>query len=244
MAVQNLVAKAFCLEAIADKRDCTGRHKDLPGKPLEDFVIAGINSSRYFHDLAVDRQNGSKQIYTHYSAALKASNQHKSPKYVNFGLLEIMQAVVCARLDCNKPGQIIATLQKVLDGGTKDDVKNMMKARKIAWSTSTSSEKYNLRLSLETSVAKSATSPADFYQTLRTNLELDNSSRQWVDQYRTDWPILKELFDGLMSSKEPLVLDRITSVFNPLREKHQNIKIGILADMCAAAIFLYLSFTE
>lgn len=239
--VTSLVAKAFCLEAIADKTDCTGRHVDLPDRPLEGFIVAGINSSLSFADFAKSRYKGSKSVYSHYVDALKASNKHKSQKYVNFGLLEIMFPVVAARLLCKDPKKVVKTINSVLSSGTSEDVTEMLNARKTAWSTSKNPQKNAFEY--QKPIAD-ASSPADFYQRILEHGRTHTSSMQWVEQYEEDWPLLQQMFDGLQDSQEPAILDRITSVFNPIREKNEDVRIGILADMCAAAIFLHLSFRD
>src|SRR5436190_2983869 len=97
--VQELVTKAFIIEAITDKPGCTTRYQDLPGKPLQDFVLAGINSSEAFRIFTKAWQDNPKTlVYSYNLTALKSANKHKSAKYINFGLLEIMFPVVAGRL--------------------------------------------------------------------------------------------------------------------------------------------------
>lgn len=55
--IQGLTTKAFVLEALTDKPGCTTRYIDQPGKPLTDFMIAGINSAPFLQNLADDYSN-------------------------------------------------------------------------------------------------------------------------------------------------------------------------------------------
>ena len=238
--ISTLVAKAFCLEAIADKNDATGRYKDLPDRPLEGFIIAGINVGSEFALFASNRITGSKRVYDHYLSALKASNKHKSSKYVNFGLLEIMFPVVATRLLCNDRHAVVSTINTVLASAPKSDVKAMLDARKLAWSTSNNLQKQSFEFSLSTDDVQS---PADFYEALYRKAKEGTSSLQWVEQYKQDWTILSQMFNGLLNSKKISILDKISETFNSIRAENMEIRIGILADMCAAAIFLYLSYS-
>src|SRR5438552_2348978 len=94
-----LLQRALCLEALADKQGCTTRYIDLEGRPLEGFIVAGINIGPSFELFAKDWLSGREtRLFHRFVAALKASNRHKSDKYINFGLLEILFPTVAARL--------------------------------------------------------------------------------------------------------------------------------------------------
>ena len=237
--VSTLVQKAFCLEALADKKDCTTRYVDLPGKPLDDFILAGINVGPAYRQFAMDFINGKPGIFTHQTTALKASNVHKSDKYINFGLLEIMTPTVIARLTTNDPRKVVATIITVMKGGTREDVRQMIATRRLGWASSVKSK---LKLAELTDEVIKAPSPYAFYKTIATNGVPDSSANQWSNHYLEGLPLLVSQFEYLQTHDE-LLLDRIKNAFEPFRAANPEIKIGILADMSAAAIFLHLSFT-
>lgn len=237
--VASLVAKAFCLEALADKKDCTSRYVDLAGRPLEGFIMAGLNSAPYFAEFAKNRQHGDRSVYSNFVAALRSSNTHKSEKYVNFGLLEMMFPVVAARLLDVPSSKVVSTINEVLSAAPAKDVAQMILARKVAWATSSSAFKFGFKFTPE---VKRALSPADFYTRLKRSAPEDITIAQWVDQHEEGWPLLRELLEDLQSQSGGELLPAIKAVFDPVRERHPDIKVGILADMCAAAIFLHLSY--
>ncbi len=239
--VQNLVCKAFCLEAIADKSGCTGRYVDIEGKPLEDFIIAAINVSDVFAGFAADWQAGSRSIFSRQVEALLSSNWHKSNKFINLGLLEIMFPVVAARLTCAKPDKVIDTVLNIMKKGDNKDVANMIAAREVAWSSSLKKTQKLLEVTKET---KNAPSPIDYYKLVRGNKEPPTSRYQWSQHYLDGLPLLQKQFEYLQSHTDGGLMLRIKNGFDPLRAANPDIKIGILADMCAAAIFLHLSFLD
>ena len=85
--IQRWVEIAFTLEALSDKPGCTTRWEDLPGKPLSDFLIAGINVGPHFRR-AVQKQldDTNAPIFSEYVAAMKGANENKGPNTVNIGL--------------------------------------------------------------------------------------------------------------------------------------------------------------
>ena len=237
--IQDLVAKAFVLEAITDKPRCTTRFTDLPGKPLQDFVVAGINSARYFRTFADEfRADSTTPLFRYHAEALLGSNAHKSSKYINFGLLEIMFPVVAARLVTDDPTQVIDEVIRLTKESGKADVEHMLKAREVAWSTSSKAHKQEFPAALYADAAN----VWDFYMRVNADSEPATSNFQWTEQYRLGLPVLRAFFEAYMQRNE--ILEATRDVFAEQREANPEIPVGILADMCAAAIFLWLSFSE
>lgn len=237
--VQDLVTKAFVLEVLADKPGCTTRFVDLPDRPLEDFVIAGINSAPYFKKFAADRLSGSSELYEYFIPALKASNVHKSAKYINLGLLEIMFDVVAARLNCDKPTEVIRQINLELKRAARADARVLVDVREIGWKTSRNPRKQEI---LKLMKMADVDSPYGLKEWLIASTPPDSASFQWGTQAVNDWPILAELFERLRASKKERLLDKIADAYVPVAKANKEVKVGILADMTAAAIFLHLSF--
>ena len=235
--VQGLVVKAFVLEALTNKPGCTTRYEDLPGKPLQDFVIAGINSADVFGKFAGTFEKNS-DIYSYNVAALKASNKHKSPKYINFGLLEIMFPAVAARLMTNSPDLIIDTIINLIKRPNNNDVGSLLATRELAWSTSETPHKINFK----PNKYKDLGTVWDFYMAINSDFTSDNSNFQWTEQFRLGLPILRAIFNEY--TKEGEVMQTTESIFSIQKESNHKVAIGIIADMCAAAIFLWLSFND
>ncbi len=237
--VQQLVAKAFVLEALTDKPGCTTRYEDLPGKPLRDFVLAGINCSGAFAVFAQSlAQNPNAPLFAYNVAALESSNKHKSAKYVNFGLLEIMFPVVAARLTTNDPDAVIDTVIELIKKTRNDDVGFLMATRKLAWSTSTRPYK----TVFGPGKYKDLESVWDYYIAAGKDFPPESSIFQWTDHYKRGLPILRAFFDEYSEKGEVILSTK--AIFNAQKQNNPQVGIGTLADMCAAAIFLWLSFND
>jgi hypothetical protein len=157
------------------------------------------------------------------------------------GLLEIMFNAVAARLACDDPATVVKQINKGLRQAPKSDVQSLIGSRKIAWSTSVDSSKSSI---FQIKELMAANSPFEFEEGLYEFADKDSAGYQWGEQAHNDWPILEELLKKLKLSNETLLLDKISAAFNPLRAENKEIRVGIMADMCAAAIFLYLSFEK
>lgn len=237
--IQDLVTKAFALEAITDKPGCTTRYQDLPGKPLPGFVIAGINTGRYFRQFAANRLQGSTLgIYGYGLDALQNSNRHKSPKYINFGLLEIMFPTVAARLATDDARAVIDTILSLIKTSKQADVAHLMDMRTMAWSTSQTVHK----AAFTAEKYMHHNSVWDLYMALYADYPLGNSNHEWAGQFQRGLPILRSFFATYLEAGE--VLDSTKQIFLKERAANPDVAVGILADMCAVAIFLWLSFTD
>lgn len=238
--IQDLVTIAFCLEPLADKPGCTTRFVDLPGKPLTDFVIAGINSGRHFRALAKDvGENPETDIFAHFVPALVATNAHKSAKTINFGLLEIMFAVVYARLHTNDPDQMVDQISAALRRPNQRDVLYLIAARKEAWQ---SSEKEDRKFFPGDDFVDAA-SPYDFYLRLLKTYPPDHANHQWATQFTTGLPAFCEARAAL-KARPADPLGALAEAFRQTKVKDSTLKNGIIADMGAAALFVHLSFAR
>jgi hypothetical protein len=234
--VQDLVVTAFTLEALTEKEGCVTRTRDLPGKTLPDFLIAGINTGRYFALLASDvLRDQETPIFTYYVPALANSNRNKSEKTVNFGLLEIMFPTVYARMLDKKSDTIAHTIIGIMHRPSMSDVFAMRRARSIAWSTSEKQQKQRI----EFEHLAQARSPMDFYGRLYTNTDPSTSHHQWAAQYHEGLPLLRDYLTSLAAARNPQA--GIEATYNTWREKRPEIKRGILSDFAAAALFVHLS---
>jgi hypothetical protein len=234
--IQRIVTIAFTLEAISDKDECTTRYVDLPGKPLQDFLLAGINVGKHFRSLAEDvaREGENVEMFRHFVPALTESNRNKSQKHVNFGLLESMFATVSARLLSDSGYAAIDRMGQLIERDVPADVHYLLDARKVAWSTSTNDEKRNY----DDSASRQLSSIASFYRQLTETFGEDTSHHQWGTHALHGFPILLKTYNALRAGSD--ILETIPVIHRSLRAEYPIIRIGILADYSAAAIFLYL----
>jgi hypothetical protein len=236
-----IAQKALCLEALADKEGCTTRYVDLEGRPLESFIISGINvgpAVQSFADdwLSVGRQE--TRLFHRFEEALLASQVHRTGKFVNFGLLEILFPAIAARLTCNEPDRVIDKMIELMGKAPASDVAALINARGQAWSTS---EKRATKLADITPEAKKAANPLEFYAAVFEVTPKDSASYQWIDNYNNGLPLLRRQFEYMKGSDEPILI-KIGRAYEPVRRDHPQTRVGILADMSAAAIFLHLSY--
>ncbi|MBL7147849.1 MAG: hypothetical protein ISS82_03425 [Nanoarchaeota archaeon] len=109
--------------------------------------------------------------------------------------------------------------------------------REEAWKTSINQSKINFT----GEDYKNIKSPYNCYMNLMENLPENNSGHQWSKEYQKGLPIIKTFFNNFSSSDKQLI-EEIKNTFNQIRTENQDMKIGVIADMCAVAIFLYLSY--
>jgi hypothetical protein len=186
--INDLVVKAFTLEALTDKPGCTTRYQDLPGKPLQDFIIAGINSSRFFASLARNLEKDPESpIFRYNLDALKASNKHKSTKYINFGLLEIMFPVVYARLKTNERHGIVSEIVEAIKATTNEDVRSLLDTRALAWSTSNTVHK----IGFDVDKYKKLGTVWEFYMALNEDFDEETLTFSGLSSIKKDYPFLK-----------------------------------------------------
>ncbi len=234
-----LVQRALVLEPLADKSGCTTRYEDLPGRPLESFVTAGLNVGPIFSQFAAEWLQGRQRTLFHYfTQALKTSKT--GGKYVNFGLLEILFPAVAARIECDNPDEVVAKVIELMRQAPQSDVRELVGARKLAWSTS---EKREAKLKDLTRIVCAAPNPYAFYEAMGA-AEPHGSAAQWVANYQEGLPLLARQFDSLRSQTTGSMLDKIKIAYEEVRKDYPDVRAGILADMSAAAIFLYLSYTK
>ena len=235
-SIQDLVTIAFCLEPLSDKPGCTTRFVDLPNRPLTDFIVSGINAGKFFRFFAQDIIDGKDpDIFFYHPTALLSSNQFKSSKIVNFGLLEIMFPAVYARMHCDIRDGVVDALLDSVKKHRPTEVRHLCDARKIAWKTSEKSEK----TTFTGDEFLHTTSVHEFYEALYSHYPSDSSNHQWAEQYRLGLPIVREALECL--EKMP-VLRALEVSYTSIHKAHPEWKVGIVADMCAAALFIHLSF--
>jgi hypothetical protein len=241
--IRRLSEITFVLEPIIDKKDCTTRFKDLPGKPLADFLIAGINVGETLEDYADSViKDGNNQIYSHYVKALKESNKFKAKKYINLGLIEVLLVVIQARLTFKNLDQALNGFIKLLKNSPKQDLQNYQNAFHLAWATSKNRIKQERLIAFDEISSKANNMYERFLQITKSFPEPDFSSYQVSLEYVKGFPTIKRFISEIDEDKG--LISSIQDTFNALHEEDPIIKVGWLADLSAAAIFLYLSYQD
>jgi hypothetical protein len=229
--VQDFVTMAFCLEAISDKEGCTTRFSDIPGKPLESFIRSGIKSGKFFRLLASEMKD-KPDIFGHLVETIIES---RGSKTINFGLLEIMFPAVYARILCNDREKVVDTILSIMKKDNQRDAMNLIEARKEAWKTSVNENKRDF----SGQEFREARSPYRLYMMLMKRCPEGDSNCQWAEQYERGLPLLRAFFEDFKGKQ---LLEQVKASFDRIRLENPDLRLGIIADMCAAAIFLHLSF--
>jgi hypothetical protein len=242
--IRKLVEIAYTIEPLLDKKDCTTRFIDLPGKTIYDFILAGLNVGKVFEDYvrSVQEQNN-KELLSHFEAAVKISNEYKHEKLINIGLLEFMFVAVKSRLISKTLEESLDNIKKVLQNTTNEDVQNEYKVFVDALATS-----------------KKATKKSSWIETYKGFLKFDNlyeyyvhaeqafandvttANYQVAHEFTEGFPILREYVNNVDTNKG--LIKSIEDTYEELHKKNPENKIGILADFSAVAIFLYLSYQD
>ena len=235
--IQDLVTYSFCLEVLSDKDGCTTRYKDIPGKPLHDFISSAIVSGKYFRLLARDIVDGKNPgVFDYLLNALLDSRKISSSKLINFGLLQMMFIVVYVRLIDQNPRTIFESLNNLVKRKDIRDVDKLGRGHLEAWKDSTKNYRRNFQIPASESIY-------DFYlnniiNPIRSD---DIGGIHWTEEFVNGFPTIRHFYDYFEKTTGSLA-ERIKGAYDSFDKKY--IRIGVIADMCAVAIFLHLSFQQ
>ncbi len=236
--IADRVTMAFVLEAISYKQGCTHRLVDLPGKPLQDFLIAAINASRFFHRTAekiIDHPEHTNS-FEEFIHALQIVPRFSSGKFLTLGLLEAMFPAVHARLTLTHGEDVIDRLTDIVKTNGPEAVSSLLAARRIAWRTSDKASKRNF----DPSPYLGLNSVEELYQHFLQDFPPSDSNYQWAHHALNGHYITRIFYKHLPSNITEMLI-AIPTIYNTVRLHLPDIKVGILADHCAAAIFLKLT---
>lgn len=241
--VRQLVEVSFVLEPLLDKKDCTTRYVDIPGKPLCDFVVSGINTGavieEYAHSVLVEGRN---QMFSHFPKAVRASNAYRNKKFVNVGLLEFMFVTLKTRFGSPSLEGALNSYIPTLKNTTKEDVLNNLKGFRVAIKTSKNREKIDAAKT-NYEYFKTANNIYELYTLVLERFPDPNSSGYQVAmQYLSGFTIVCKYVSELDESVG--LIKSVENTYNKLHREQPDMKVGILADLVASVIFLYLSYQD
>lgn len=243
-SVSQLAQLSLALEPILNKTDCTTRFVDLPEKPLADFLISAVNVGAVVEEYVNSVLNEkNKQVFSHFFEAVLISNKFKTKKYINVGLLEALFVTIKVRLTFSTLAEAAAGYIDVLKASPKEDFDAYTKAFELAWSTSKRPDKQAI---LKFMRDNSQAAVPSFYEwhALKKRISTDKASSDYqvTEQYIKGFPLIQDYIAGISESTG--LLKSIENTYNELHERQPEIKVGVLADLSAAAIFLYLSYQD
>lgn len=241
--VHTLTAIAFALEPTLDKEGCTTRRYDLPGKELSQFMIAGINIAAVFGQYAQSvLHEGNTRLFSHFSAMLRASNDYKNKKHLSLGPAHYGLIVVKTRLVSATLEDALRNLIPVIKQTTNQDVRDWSDGVRLAMDTT---EKPLKKKALRLHLAQDG-EVATIYELQRRILERaesrDSSNYQSPHQVISGFPVLQRYIAEIDEQKG--IIKSLEDTYARIRQEDPTLKVGILADLSACALFLYSSYKD
>lgn len=241
--IRQLVEIAFVMEPIINKMGLTTRYIDLPNKPLADFLISGINVGTVFEEYVESvlyTQN--VQLFSHFSKAVRASNQYKSKKYISLGLIQFMFITVKVRLSYKTLSKALQGFLPIIMKTTKQDLICHEDGIAIAWTTSTNEEKKHI-LHLVQQMTIVSNNLYEGFLFFEKHLENHSfSGYQVAEEYLQGFPTIKRIVQEIDNKKG--LLKSIEDSYNLIVKGEPDTNLSLLADFTACAIFLYLSYQD
>ncbi len=239
---------ASALEPLSNKDGCTTRFVDLKeSKRLELFVAAGINSGFAIRHL-VDHLIVNKTLIGSYKFMIEAvvtSKLNRKGGKINHGILEAIIPLIATQVIFydkikDEPSMIFGLVGPLLSNTGKEDVEDLLQAKRIANKISGVEKKYPLRQHKVVSIY-------DYYF-FEVNAELAEGNLTAVlhnQQFLDGFSDIKDMLRVMASSKKERLLEKVEDAYNFIRNKHDNkIGVGLAADHCAICLYLYISLID
>lgn len=256
---------ACALEPLSYKPGCTTRYQDIqPTLKIENFVVAGINISDAFEELAkriIDDKKRSQNIY--YDLCLKAqkdSLKNRGGHRINQGIIEFLFPIVISQLTCQdfNPFSVLKRTINVLKNTKKEDVIYLQKMRNFAALLWRGHHKYFSK------VNKIFNNVYEFYLHRIEHGFNDWHYNELVNQYLILTEMLNLYYDKFIKNNKQVeaethqksgicdhkncnindLSDAMSYVYERIRKKYPTVQTGILADLNACLIYLLLSCNE
>ncbi len=122
---------------------------------------------------------------------------------------------------------------------SQQDVLDLIASFRIGWSTS------NTKIDWLDSRLKIAECSENYYayqKNINDITNRDESSHQTTQQALDGFPLLRVFIKKI--DENVGVIKSLEKTYAQLRKQYPDLKVGILADQCASALFLHLSFKD
>lgn len=238
--VGQLTQIAFALEPLLEKAGCTTRYADLEDKPLIDFITAGINVGAVVEDFAEQALGDDMRMFSHFKRAILASNDYKTKKLINTGLLHFLFVTICVRLKSNSLEEALQNYIPVMQATTNQDARDFVAGIEVSWSTSSKKSEW---IQARHEILPEVSSYYELQSLIHKNSpDKTTSSYQVTRQACEGFPIIAEFITAIDEGVG--LLGSIEATYERIHNDNPTTKIGILADLSASALFLYLSFQD
>ncbi|MFA5776449.1 MAG: triphosphoribosyl-dephospho-CoA synthase [Patescibacteria group bacterium] len=238
--IRQITQIALVLEPILDKDGCTTRYTDLPDKSLKDFLIAAVNVGEIIEQHAEEVINGDGGIFLKLTEAMEASNEYKESKNINFGLLVFIFIAIKARVMSSNVLETINIMKTQLETSTNKDVQDYMNGWKINIKTTTKNYKVQ-KTNENTKFFDEATSlKVLFERGLKVFSNPKLTGYQFCKENVDGYPLLKKFVTEI--NEKQGIITSLENTYDFIHRENPDLSVGMLADLCAAAFFLHLSF--
>ena len=146
---------------------------------------------------------------------------------------------MAARIRSKNAQEAIDVIPEVLQAAPKSDLEAMLIARTVGWRTSEKAAKREFQVD----DYMHCTSPWQFYVERPEGQDPAKAIYQWSHEMTDGMPVLRMWFEHMPSQPEE-ILAHVKERYPQVVERYPLIRKGIVADMCAGAIFLRLSDTK
>lgn len=260
--VRRYIQIACALEPISYKKGCTNRYYDItPTLKIENFIVAGINIGDAFEDLAkrIYKNKKSKLNKNFYDLCLKAqqdSLKNRGGHRINQGMIEFLFPIVISQLTYNEfnPFRILEKTKDVLKNTNKQDVINLQKMWKLAFSLWKGHHKHLSTIKEEFKF----NSVYQFYSSQDNN---NVHCMEFANQYPILTKMLNLYYDKFIKNGKQVkaeedqksllcdhercnlndLSDSMSYVYDEIKKQNSEIPNGIIADLIACLIYLLLS---
>ena len=239
--IQRQVEIAFALEPIIDKDGCTTRHVDIPAKPLSHFLIAGINVGQNFRDYAESVLSGENaEVFSHLLKAMEVSNEYKTEKNINFGLLVFMFVAVKSRLRSENLQVCLGGIPIIIQSTSVKDVNNYLEGFKINSQTSSGTRKKQIVSDGYEKFYEAKNLHDLFSLGLQVFQDPATSNHQFCKEFVEGFPTVRR-FTGEIDDEKG-ILQSLADSYAFIHTQSPEISPGLLADLTATALFLYITY--
>ena len=239
--LQRQVEIAFALEPIIDKDGCTTRYVDLPAKPLAHFLIAGINVGEIFREYAESvLSSEDNEVFSHLLRSMEISNEYKSEKNINFGLLVFMFVAVQSRLKYDNLQDCLGGIANIIKNTPANDVDNYLEGFKLNSKTSLGERKRQI----VSDGYEKFYQASNLYELFSLGLEVfqdpTTSNHQFCKEFVDGFPTVRRFVKEV--DEEKGLLKSLADSYNSVHMQDPDISPGLLADLTATALFFYITY--
>lgn len=241
------ISLACVLEPLSEKKGCTTRTMDIPGKNLEMFLSGGVNIFPAYYNLTEHllKIKSPEGAYKFFHQAILLSKMNRKGGQINSGILEFSFPIFMAHvLDDpeNKmaPKELFYRAKKNLEKTSEEDFHYFMLGKRAAQEITLIGRGKTYVLP-EHKVSRIIDYYEKEFEREKTNPEGHITGMLHNRQFVEGFPDLRDTYE-FFEMIEGNVLQKSEIAYNQMIEKNPGIGPGLVADFIATSIYLHLSY--